>query len=309
MFPPPLPRIGIPWEFRDHHHHHHHHHPPPCHIAFRINIKGGKFKIKNQTQGSLSEEGRKGGWGRSGAAWPQAPDVTPWLSDSPSQHRRARLAARPASAQVGAGAGFLLLPRSIPPASKRPWLCLGRSRRRQAGGEAAVPGPASGLKAPGFSLQGALRRRPKARGAGTDPRSPALRVWGAQHGRAGRARERGRGPHGGRARLRGAAPAPALPGDSLGDAGRVPSSSFRLSGPAFPSLRPPPRSGAAAASSAVMSAPAESPHPAASARIPPKLGGAAASGAAAPAGLGPAPHQQNGEAGGPRRARGLALAG
>uniref|UniRef100_A0A667G599 SEC24 homolog B, COPII coat complex component n=1 Tax=Lynx canadensis TaxID=61383 RepID=A0A667G599_LYNCA len=45
-----------------------------------------------------------------------------------------------------------------------------------------------------------------------------------------------------------------------------------------------------------MSAPAESPHPAASARIPPKLGGAAASGAAAPAGLGPAPHQQNGPA-------------
>ncbi|XP_045655134.1 protein transport protein Sec24B isoform X6 [Ursus americanus] len=45
-----------------------------------------------------------------------------------------------------------------------------------------------------------------------------------------------------------------------------------------------------------MSAPAESPHPAASARIPPKLGGAAASGAAAPAGPGPAPHQQNGPA-------------
>uniref|UniRef100_A0A8I3Q9I1 SEC24 homolog B, COPII coat complex component n=1 Tax=Canis lupus familiaris TaxID=9615 RepID=A0A8I3Q9I1_CANLF len=45
-----------------------------------------------------------------------------------------------------------------------------------------------------------------------------------------------------------------------------------------------------------MSAPAESPHPAASARIPPKLGGASASGAAAPAGPGPAPHQQNGPA-------------
>ncbi|XP_032256878.1 protein transport protein Sec24B isoform X3 [Phoca vitulina] len=45
-----------------------------------------------------------------------------------------------------------------------------------------------------------------------------------------------------------------------------------------------------------MSAPAESPHPAASARIPPKLGGATASGAAAPAGPGPAPHQQNGPA-------------
>ncbi|XP_072666691.1 protein transport protein Sec24B isoform X2 [Canis lupus baileyi] len=45
-----------------------------------------------------------------------------------------------------------------------------------------------------------------------------------------------------------------------------------------------------------MSAPAESPHPAASARIPPKLGGAIASGAAAPAGPGPAPHQQNGPA-------------
>ncbi|XP_006727257.1 protein transport protein Sec24B isoform X4 [Leptonychotes weddellii] len=45
-----------------------------------------------------------------------------------------------------------------------------------------------------------------------------------------------------------------------------------------------------------MSVPAESPHPAASARIPPKLGGATASGAAAPAGPGPAPHQQNGPA-------------
>ncbi|XP_069449055.1 protein transport protein Sec24B isoform X4 [Ovis canadensis] len=45
-----------------------------------------------------------------------------------------------------------------------------------------------------------------------------------------------------------------------------------------------------------MSAPAGSPHPAASARIPPKLGGAAASGAAAPAGLGPGPHRQNGPA-------------
>ncbi|XP_045848055.1 protein transport protein Sec24B isoform X5 [Meles meles] len=45
-----------------------------------------------------------------------------------------------------------------------------------------------------------------------------------------------------------------------------------------------------------MSAPAESPHPAASARIPPKLGGATASGAAAPAGRGPVPHQQNGPA-------------
>ncbi|XP_025729484.1 protein transport protein Sec24B isoform X3 [Callorhinus ursinus] len=45
-----------------------------------------------------------------------------------------------------------------------------------------------------------------------------------------------------------------------------------------------------------MSAPAESPHPAASARIPPKLGGAPASGAAASAGPGPAPHQQNGPA-------------
>ncbi|XP_027977086.1 protein transport protein Sec24B isoform X3 [Eumetopias jubatus] len=45
-----------------------------------------------------------------------------------------------------------------------------------------------------------------------------------------------------------------------------------------------------------MSAPAESPHPAASARIPPKLGGATASGAAASAGPGPAPHQQNGPA-------------
>ncbi|XP_031546662.1 protein transport protein Sec24B isoform X4 [Vicugna pacos] len=45
-----------------------------------------------------------------------------------------------------------------------------------------------------------------------------------------------------------------------------------------------------------MSAPAGSPHPAASARIPPKLGGAAASGAAAPAGPGPGPHQQNGPA-------------
>ncbi|XP_047574149.1 protein transport protein Sec24B isoform X5 [Lutra lutra] len=45
-----------------------------------------------------------------------------------------------------------------------------------------------------------------------------------------------------------------------------------------------------------MSAPAESPHPAASARISPKLGGATASGADAPAGPGPAPHQQNGPA-------------
>ncbi|XP_020032731.2 protein transport protein Sec24B isoform X3 [Castor canadensis] len=45
-----------------------------------------------------------------------------------------------------------------------------------------------------------------------------------------------------------------------------------------------------------MSAPAGSPHPAASARIPPKLGGATASGAAAPAGPGPAPPQQNGPA-------------
>uniref|UniRef100_A0A8C9IEM0 SEC24 homolog B, COPII coat complex component n=1 Tax=Piliocolobus tephrosceles TaxID=591936 RepID=A0A8C9IEM0_9PRIM len=45
-----------------------------------------------------------------------------------------------------------------------------------------------------------------------------------------------------------------------------------------------------------MSAPAGSPHPAASARIPPKFGGAAASGAAAPAGPAPAPHQQNGPA-------------
>ncbi|XP_058923679.1 protein transport protein Sec24B isoform X4 [Kogia breviceps] len=47
-----------------------------------------------------------------------------------------------------------------------------------------------------------------------------------------------------------------------------------------------------------MSAPAGSPHPAASSRIPPKLGGAAASGAAAPAGPapGPGPHQQNGPA-------------
>ncbi|XP_029091215.1 protein transport protein Sec24B isoform X7 [Monodon monoceros] len=45
-----------------------------------------------------------------------------------------------------------------------------------------------------------------------------------------------------------------------------------------------------------MSAPAGSPHPAASSRIPPKLGGAAASGPAAPAGPGPGPHQQNGPA-------------
>uniref|UniRef100_A0A8I5NQB1 SEC24 homolog B, COPII coat complex component n=1 Tax=Papio anubis TaxID=9555 RepID=A0A8I5NQB1_PAPAN len=45
-----------------------------------------------------------------------------------------------------------------------------------------------------------------------------------------------------------------------------------------------------------MSAPAGSPHPAASARIPPKFGGVAASGAAAPAGPAPAPHQQNGPA-------------
>lgn len=58
-----------------------------------------------------------------------------------------------------------------------------------------------------------------------------------------------------------------------------------------------------------MSAPAGSPHPAASSRIPPKLGGAAASGAAAPAGPGPGPHQQNGEEGGRGGARGLVLAG
>ncbi|XP_053512999.1 protein transport protein Sec24B isoform X2 [Artibeus jamaicensis] len=45
-----------------------------------------------------------------------------------------------------------------------------------------------------------------------------------------------------------------------------------------------------------MSAPAGSPHPAASARIQPKLGGAAASGAAAGPGAGPPPHQQNGPA-------------
>ncbi|KAM4834157.1 protein transport protein Sec24B isoform 2-T2 [Thomomys bottae] len=45
-----------------------------------------------------------------------------------------------------------------------------------------------------------------------------------------------------------------------------------------------------------MSAPAGSPHPAASARIPPKFAGAAASGAATPAGAGPAPPQQNGPA-------------
>ncbi|KAM5340797.1 protein transport protein Sec24B isoform 3-T3 [Glossophaga mutica] len=45
-----------------------------------------------------------------------------------------------------------------------------------------------------------------------------------------------------------------------------------------------------------MSAPAGSPHPAASARIQPKLGGAAALGAAAGPGAGPAPHQQNGPA-------------
>ncbi|XP_053778394.1 protein transport protein Sec24B isoform X6 [Desmodus rotundus] len=45
-----------------------------------------------------------------------------------------------------------------------------------------------------------------------------------------------------------------------------------------------------------MSAPAGSPHPAASARIQPKLGGAAASGAAAGLAAGPAPHQQNGPA-------------
>ncbi|XP_020957338.1 protein transport protein Sec24B isoform X1 [Sus scrofa] len=45
-----------------------------------------------------------------------------------------------------------------------------------------------------------------------------------------------------------------------------------------------------------MSAPAGSPHPAASARIPPKLGGAAAPGAAAPAVPGLGPHQQNGPA-------------
>ncbi|XP_058522903.1 protein transport protein Sec24B isoform X2 [Ochotona princeps] len=45
-----------------------------------------------------------------------------------------------------------------------------------------------------------------------------------------------------------------------------------------------------------MSAPAGSPHPAASARIPPKFGGAAASGPAAPTDPNPAPHQQNGPA-------------
>ncbi|XP_078222829.1 protein transport protein Sec24B isoform X10 [Callithrix jacchus] len=45
-----------------------------------------------------------------------------------------------------------------------------------------------------------------------------------------------------------------------------------------------------------MSAPAGSPHPAASAQIPPKFGGAAASGAAASADPGSAPHQQNGPA-------------
>ncbi|KAI5226025.1 Protein Transport Protein Sec24B [Manis pentadactyla] len=45
-----------------------------------------------------------------------------------------------------------------------------------------------------------------------------------------------------------------------------------------------------------MSAPAGSPHPAASARIPPKLGGAASSGAAAPVAPCSAPHQQNGPA-------------
>ncbi|XP_058150253.1 protein transport protein Sec24B isoform X2 [Dasypus novemcinctus] len=44
-----------------------------------------------------------------------------------------------------------------------------------------------------------------------------------------------------------------------------------------------------------MSAPAGSPHPGAG-RILPKLGGAAATGVAAPAGPGPAPHQQNGPA-------------
>lgn len=65
--------------------------------------------------------------------------------------------------------------------------------------------------------------------------------------------------------------------------------------PPVPSLRPPPLSGAAAASIAVMSAPAGSRHPAASTRIPPKLGGAAALGVAA--GPGPAQYQQNGEAG------------
>lgn len=54
-----------------------------------------------------------------------------------------------------------------------------------------------------------------------------------------------------------------------------------------------------------MSAPAGSPHPAASARIPPKLGGAAAPGAAAPAVPGLGPHQQNGEAGSRGGARGL----
>lgn len=58
-----------------------------------------------------------------------------------------------------------------------------------------------------------------------------------------------------------------------------------------------------------MSVPAGSPHPAASARIPPKLGGAASSGAAAPAAPCSAPHQQNGEAGGPGVARGLVPAG
>uniref|UniRef100_A0A8B9WC27 SEC24 homolog B, COPII coat complex component n=1 Tax=Bos mutus grunniens TaxID=30521 RepID=A0A8B9WC27_BOSMU len=123
---------------------------------------------------------------------------------------------------------------------------------------------------------------------------PRFRAWDG--GRAGAGR--GPGARGGPAGLWGGARA--FQPRSRVTPSVTPAAFFPLplASPAPPSLflRPPHRSratAAAAASSAVMSAPAGSPHPAASARIPPKLGGAAASGAAAPAGPGPGPHQQN----------------
>lgn len=128
-----------------------------------VKSKGGKFRIKNQNriQGSLSGEGRTGGWGQSGAAWPPGSGCHPAALGSPSQQRRARLAVRPASAPVGAGPGFLLLPGSIPPASQRPWLSRGRSRCRQVGSEAAAPplrlGPESAGLPPAGGVAAAAR--------------------------------------------------------------------------------------------------------------------------------------------------------
>lgn len=197
---------------------------------------------------------------------------------------------------------------SPPQASALPPSC-----ERKPGGPETVPGsdPVDAVPQLGqTSGRGRGGAGPQGEPRGLSPRGATLRWESRDAGRGmaqgGRATEAGRRRWGSAAE-RGYRRRPVTPSVTPGAFLPLPLAS--PAPPSLPSAHLPERSSraaAAAASSAVMSAPAGSPHPAASARIPPKFGGAAASGPTASTDPSPAPHQQNGEAG---EAPGLVSAG